>query len=150
MSPSILKTTYSFTTPSNPTNAPPPHPSPLLAELPPPLPTLPTPVPTDHLSDKAEVKSIAEPTGLYGPLLSAMAEVREKVNDELTSWKEWEDKEFGGVGLGGSKKKDTAGKKLLLNISVPSSGSKKELRPPRRRLPSFTSGARPGIEVVLL
>ena len=57
MSPSILKTTYSFTTPSNPTNAPPPHPSPCLAaELPPPLPTLPTPIPTDHLSDKAEVK----------------------------------------------------------------------------------------------
>ena len=112
MSPSILKTTYSFTTPSNPTNAPPPHPSPLLAELPPPLPTLPPPIPTDHLSDKAEVKSIAEPTGLYGPLLSAMAEVRAKVNDELTSWKEWEDKEFGGVGLGVSKKKEAGGKKV--------------------------------------
>lgn len=68
------------------------------------MPTLPTPIPTDHLSDRAEVKSIAEPTGLYGPLLSAMRETRAKVNDELTRWKEWEDKEFGGVGLGGGKK----------------------------------------------
>jgi hypothetical protein len=98
-----LHATYSLTSPASPTHPSPSNPAPIAHALPPSLPTAPTPIPSDHLSDKKEVKSIAEPTGLYGPLLAAMAVVREQVNDELTVWKEWEDKEFGGVGLGGSK-----------------------------------------------
>lgn len=65
--------------------------------LPDPKPTLPTPVPDDPLSDKAEVKAVAEPTSTYGPLLDALRVSRVQLNQVLTDWKLWEDEISQGV-----------------------------------------------------
>lgn len=113
-----LTVTHAFAVPTNPTNATPhnlPATSAFSLALPEPKPTQPAPKPLDPLSSKAEVKTTAEATGMYGPLLETMRQVRDRVNGELTQWKEWEDSEFGGVGLGGNSnggKKKRKGKNV--------------------------------------
>jgi hypothetical protein len=94
------KTTLSVTVPSAATLPPPAH-LPLSSStthpLPPPKEAAPVALPSDPLSSKAEVKAMAEPTSLYGPLLEVMGQVREEINGVLTGWKEWEDDALGGV-----------------------------------------------------
>lgn len=86
-----LEVTYNLAASMDANPPAPAHPESFAAELPAPKETAPMPPPSDPLSTRAEVKSIAKPTGLYGPLLETMAVVREQVNAELTKWKEWED-----------------------------------------------------------
>ncbi|CED85406.1 hypothetical protein [Phaffia rhodozyma] len=90
---------------------PAPHPAKQITSYPLPSakPTLPTPIPSDPLSDKAEVKAVAEPTSTYGPLLEAMKTCRDEVNSILTDWKEWEDSIGEGVQ---EKKKKNKGKNI--------------------------------------
>lgn len=106
------KTTLSVTVPAAATLPPPGH-LPLSSStthpLPPPKQAAPVALPSDPLSSKAEVKAMAEPTSLYGPLLEVMGKVREEINGVLTGWKEWEDNALGGVVAPQSKRAKKSG-----------------------------------------
>lgn len=106
----VWETTLRVTVPASATLPPPaslPTTSVTAHALPSPKATAPVLLPDDPLSSKAEVKAMAEPTSLYGPLLEVMGAVRQETNDTLTQWKEWEDEAVGMVANAASSLKSS-------------------------------------------